>query len=190
MLHGIDVASYEPTFKTEGVDFVIVKATEGRTYTNPYRAKQARRARDAGCAVGFYHFLRGRRGIRLARIKAQAKYFVEHCGAEDGDILALDWESDPKGRLPTAAQKDKFLHEVKKLRPGHRLVLYCNRDLWTRKSTTDYRADGLWIADYRKAGEPKIQDEWLFHQYTSEPIDKNVADFKSRDDLKDWASAG
>lgn len=61
---------------------------------------------------------------------------------------------------------------------------------WTRKSTTDYKADGLWIADYREAGEPKIKDEWLFHQYTAEPIDKNVAKFKSRDALKEWASSG
>ncbi|WP_433154490.1 glycoside hydrolase family 25 protein [Actinomadura nitritigenes] len=189
MLHGIDVASYNPMFDAEGLDFVFVKATEGRSYINPRRADQAARARHAGCVVGFYHFLHGRRGLRPARIAAQARYFLEHCGAEDGDILALDWETDPKGRLATSGQKDHFLHEVKKRRPGHRLVLYANRDLWTRKSTGHYNADGLWIADYRKAGDPLVHD-WLFHQYTSKPLDKNVAKFKTRDALKHWASSG
>ncbi|MFC6883556.1 MULTISPECIES: glycoside hydrolase family 25 protein [Actinomadura] len=188
MLHGIDVASYEPSFDTEGLDFVIVKATEGRSYKNPERAQQVARARRAGCVVGFYHFLHGRRGLRPARIVAQARYFVAHCGAEDGDFLALDWETDPKGRRATSAQKDKFLRTVKKLRPKHRIVLYCNRDLWTRKSTGDYHADGLWIADYRKAGHPLIHDEWLIHQYTSHPLDKNVAKFKTRNDMKKWAA--
>ncbi|MUN39482.1 glycoside hydrolase family 25 protein [Actinomadura litoris] len=188
MLHGIDVSSHNPSFEAEGLDFVIVKATEGRSYTNPLRAEQAARARRAGCVVGFYHFLLGRRGLSPARITAQARYFVEHCGAERGDILALDWETDPKGRLATSAQKDKFLQEVSSLRPGHRLVLYVNRDLWTRKSTGDHKADGLWIADYRKAGHPLIHDEWRFHQYTSEPLDKNVADFENQDALKKWAS--
>ncbi|MFB4309526.1 glycoside hydrolase family 25 protein [Actinomadura sp. GTD37] len=188
MLHGVDVSSYNPSYDADGLDFVIVKATEGRSYTNPERAKQAARARDAGCVVGFYHFLHGGRGLRLARISAQARYFVEHCGAEDGDFLALDWETDPRGRRATSAQKDKFLRKVKKLRPGHRVILYCNRDLWTRKDTGDYNADGLWIADYRKAGHPLIDDEWLFHQYTSKPLDKNVAKFKSRAALKEWAS--
>lgn len=190
MLRGIDVASYNPTFDTDDLDFVFVKATEGRSYINPHRADQAARARHAGCVVGFYHFLRGRRGLRLARIAAQARYFVEHCGAERGDILAVDWETDPKGRLATSKQKDKFLREVKRLRPGHRIVLYANRDLWTRESTSRFNADGLWIADYREAGDPLIPGKWRFHQYTSEPLDKNVAKFTSRKALEQWASSG
>lgn len=100
---------YNPVFDAEGLDFVFVKATEGRSYINPRRAEQAARARHAGCVVGFYHFLHGRRGLRPARIAAQARYFLEHCGAENGDILALDWETDPKGRLATSGQKDQFL---------------------------------------------------------------------------------
>lgn len=189
MLHGVDVSSYNPTYDTDGLDFVIVKATEGHSYTNPYRGKQADRARDAGCVVGFYHFLHGGHGLRLARISAQARYFVKHAGAKDGDILALDWETDPHGRRPTSGQKDKFLRKVKKLCPGHRVILYCNRDLWTKKGTGHYNGDGLWIADYRKAGDPLIHDEWVFHQYTSKPLDKDVARFRSKDALKKWASA-
>jgi GH25 family lysozyme M1 (1,4-beta-N-acetylmuramidase) len=191
MLHGVDVSSHNPSYDPKGLDFVIVKATEGRSYVNPRRADQAAKAREAGCVVGFYHFLRAGRGLRPARIAAQARYFVKHCEARDGDILALDWETDPKGRRATSAQKDKFLREVKKLRPGHRVLLYVNSSLWKDPGTTDHVGDGLWIADYREAGEPRIgDDEWLFHQYTSKPLDKNVAKFPSRAALKKWAARG
>ncbi|MFD0687497.1 glycoside hydrolase family 25 protein [Actinomadura fibrosa] len=188
MLHGVDVSSYDSSFDVDGLAFVFVKATEGRGYINPRRADQTARAREAGCVVGFYHFLLGGRPLRPARIKAQAKYFVKHCGARDGDILAVDWERDPKGRRASSAQKDLFLRTVKELRPDHRVILYCNRSLWTDPGTTHDCGDGLWIADYRKAGEPLIDDAWLFHQHTSEPLDKNVAKFKSRAALKKWAT--
>ncbi|WP_067449743.1 glycoside hydrolase family 25 protein [Actinomadura macra] len=188
MLNGVDVSSHNPSYEAKGLDFVFVKATEGTSYTNPERAEQVKVARRHGCVVGHYHYLRPGRALRPARITAQAKYFVKHCGAREGDILALDWEKDPKGRRATSSQKDEFLHKVKQLRPGHRVILYTNRDLWSDPGTGDYTGDGLWIADYRKAGDPKIDHEWLFHQYTSEPLDKNVGKFPSRAALKQWAA--
>ncbi|MFB4315919.1 glycoside hydrolase family 25 protein [Actinomadura sp. 21ATH] len=189
MLDGVDVSSHNPEYEAKGLDFVFIKATEGTSYTNPRRDEQAKTARRARCVVGFYHFLKPGRGLRPARITAQAKHFVKHCQARDGDILALDWETDPQGRRATSAQKDKFLRKVKELRPEHRIVLYCNRDLWTDPGTGDHTGDGLWIADYRKAGEPRVKDDdWLFHQYTSTPLDKNVGRFPSRAALKRWAT--
>ncbi|MFC4913412.1 glycoside hydrolase family 25 protein [Actinomadura gamaensis] len=182
MLHGVDISSYNPHYRPHGeVDFVIIKATEGRTYVNPHRVAQAAAARKAGCVVGFYHFLHPR------RINAQAKYFVEHCHAREGDILALDWETTSKGKRASSKQKDKFLRKVKKLMPHHRVILYCDRHVWNDRRTSHYVADGLWIASYREAGDPGIDEKWLFHQYTSTPIDKNVARFGSRSALRKWA---
>lgn len=55
---GIDVSSNNSNnYSTQGLDFVIVKATEGRTFTNPKQHDQAKRAREAGLVLGFYHFL-------------------------------------------------------------------------------------------------------------------------------------
>ena len=54
MLTGIDVASYQPeAFPTEGLDFVVIKVTEGTNYTNPKWQAQRDRARKAGLAVGY-----------------------------------------------------------------------------------------------------------------------------------------
>ncbi|KIZ14026.1 GH25 family lysozyme [Streptomyces natalensis] len=181
MLHGVDVSSYNSSFSTKGLDFVFVKATEGRSYINPNQSAQAARAREAGCVVGFYHFL------WPGNITAQAEYFVEKCASVHGDLLAADWESTGAGTHASNAQKDQFLREVKRLRPTHRVMLYCNRDFWLHHDTTSYAADGLWIADYVTAGHPRIKAKWRIHQYTDSPLDKDVAAFGSRAELKKWA---
>ncbi|WP_052862316.1 GH25 family lysozyme [Streptomyces sp. Tu6071] len=177
---GIDVSSYQSeTYSTTGIDFVFVKATEGVSYVNPKMAAQAKRARDAGLVVGFYHFL------QPGDMKKQAAYFVEKAASREGDPLWADWETPGV----SCADKDVFLAEVKRLRGStHRVGLYCNKDYWTRRDTTSNAGDALWIAEYNnKPGKPTIQATWLFHQYTSTPIDTNSGAFASRAALKSWA---
>ncbi|MGI5350201.1 glycoside hydrolase family 25 protein [Streptomyces sp. CA-250714] len=177
---GVDVASYQSsTYSTRGLDFVFVKATEGTSYTNPKMRAQAQRARDAGLVVGFYHFL------RPGSMTAQARYFVEQAASVEGDPLWADWE-DPR---VSCADKDRFLAEVKRLRGGtHRVGLYCNVDYWTRRDTTSNAGDALWIAQYNgRPGSPSVRAKWLFHQYTSNPIDTNIGQFADRAALRAWA---
>ncbi len=54
--------------------------------------------------------------------------------------------------------------------------------------TTSYAGDGLWIADYVRAGHPRIKAKWRFHQYSSEPHDKDVAAFADKAVLRKWAT--
>jgi GH25 family lysozyme M1 (1,4-beta-N-acetylmuramidase) len=184
MLRGIDVSAYQSSsYGTDGLSFVFIKATEGRSYTNPKLAAQTKRARDAGLVVGFYHFL------WPGNIKAQAAYFVEECASKADDLLAVDWEWTGDHTHASNAEKDSFIREVKRLRPHHRVLLYTNRDFWLNVDTTSYAGDGLWIADYVTAGKPRIQAEWRFHQYASTPVDKDVADFSSKSALRSWATA-
>ncbi|MHB9861990.1 GH25 family lysozyme [Streptomyces sp. YIM S03343] len=180
MLNGIDVSGYQSaTPDVSGKDFVFVKATEGTSYINPRQADQAASARAAGAVVGFYHF------ARPGNTQAQAQYFVDECMSEAGDILVIDWEDSGV----SCADKDTLLKAVKALRPTHKVVLYCNRNFWLNVDTTSYCEDGLWIADYSNtAGSPAIQHPWLFHQYSQNGIDKDVANFTSVAQLKAWAT--
>ncbi|MFI1565583.1 glycoside hydrolase family 25 protein [Streptomyces sp. NPDC020490] len=182
MLRGIDVSAYQSSsFNTDGLSFAFVKATEGRSYVNPRLAAQTKRARDAGLVVGFYHFL------WPGNLQAQAEYFVKHAPEKAGDILAVDWETTGDGTHASNAQKDSFIRKVKALRPHHRVLLYCNRNFWLNIDTTSYAGDGLWIADYVTAGEPRIKAKWRFHQYAGTPHDKDVAAFATKDALREWA---
>lgn len=181
MLHGVDVSSYQSSFDTDGLDFVFIKATEGRSYVNPRLAAHVKRARDAECVVGFYHFL------WPGNLTAQAEYFVSKAPEKAGDLLAVDWEVTGDGTHASNAEKDRFIREVKRLRPHHRVLLYCNRHFWLNYDTTSYAGDGLWIADYVTAGKPRIKATWRIHQYADHPLDKDVAAFASRAAMRTWA---
>ncbi|MFJ7151617.1 GH25 family lysozyme [Streptomyces sp. NPDC100445] len=183
MLHGIDVSAYQSSsYATDGLSFVFVKATEGRSYVSPRLSAQTKRARDAGLVVGFYHFL------WPGDLTAQAEYFLAHAPDRPGDILAVDWETTGDGTHASNAEKDRFLRKLKQLRPDNRVLLYCNRHFWLTVDTTSYAGDGLWIADYVTAGKPRVKADWLFHQYASEPLDKDVSRFTRKDDLRAWAT--
>lgn len=183
MIKGIDVASYQAeTYPTTGLDFVFVKATEGTSYVNPKMSRQAATARTAGLALGFYHFL------HPGGIQAQAEYFVDRCASLEGDLLVCDWETTGDGKRPTNADKDAFLKAVKKLRPGHKVGLYCNRDYWLNRDSTSYAGDFLWIADPTTVGKPRIKAKWQFHQYAvTGGTDRNVAKWTDRAALRSWA---
>lgn len=183
-VQGIDVSSFQSTaYDTTGLDFVFVKATEGTSYVNPKQAAQAAHARAAGCVVGFYHFL------HPGNVAGQAEYFVERCASQPGDILACDWEPT-SGGLASNADKDAFIKAVKKLRPTHRSILYCDLDRWRHVDTTSYAGDGLWIADpNHPAGHPAIEAPWRFHQYGIRGTDRDVANFADRAALAAWAGS-
>ncbi|MFI6249061.1 glycoside hydrolase family 25 protein [Streptomyces sp. NPDC051016] len=185
MIKGIDVSNYQSeTYDLTGVDFVIVKATQSTNYVNPKHDAQVARARAAGRVVGHYHF------IVTGNIAAQAAYFVQHAAPKPGELLACDWETNPAtSTAPTNAEKDQFIRAVKALRPGLRVLLYTGQNFWLTKDTTSYAGDGLWIAQYNgDPGKPDIKAKWLIHQYTSQPLDTNVAAFASRAEMAAWAA--
>jgi GH25 family lysozyme M1 (1,4-beta-N-acetylmuramidase) len=178
VIKGVDVSSYQPSdYSTKGLDFVFIKITEGTSYTNPKWVDQRQTARDAELVTGFYHF--GRAGS----MKAQADYFMSKINLVKGDMLVLDWEDSEV----TNAEKDSWIKYVQKERPHTRVLLYCNTNFWFNHDTTSFAGDGLWIAHYNgKPGKPGIEHSWRFHQYTNDPIDTNLGNFDSRDELRKW----
>lgn len=176
---GQDWSGYQPTQpSTSGLSFVFIKATEGTSYVNPHMAAQAAWARKNSLVVGFYHF------ARPGSMADQAKFFVENAVSVEGDLLAVDWE-DPG---VSCADKDALLADVKGLRSSHKVLLYCNRYYWLNVDTTSNCGDGLWIADYVTAGEPRIQAHWTFHQYSDTPLDEDLGNFTDVASLKQWAN--
>lgn len=194
VIYGLDVAVYQAAVipsrtpsDNKPVDFVLIKATQGTSYINPRMAAQAESARQQGMVVGFYHFL------EKGNVQAQCEYFVRHAASVEGDLLAVDWETNPAtDTYPTNADKDAAIRAVQTLRPGHKVLLYCNTSFWKNIDTTSFAGDGLWIADPNHgAGLPAVQSAWLMHQYsTAGSYDHNVAQFDSRSGLRAWAEEG
>lgn len=184
-IYGIDVSNYQPqhfptTVQGHAVDFAFIKASEGTSYVNPVQAAQTAWARSHGLVTGFYHFL------HAGNINAQAAYFVAKADSVAGDLLACDWEM---GGV-SGADKDAFLKEVKRLRPDHRVGLYCDASHWLHVDKTSYVGDFLWLADYNgSATKTGIQHAVQIHQYTSTPVDTNyAAAWANRAEMKAWAT--
>jgi GH25 family lysozyme M1 (1,4-beta-N-acetylmuramidase) len=62
-------------YAKNGHNLVVIKATEGISYTNPEFAEQVRMAKRAGLIVMAYHFAKPGEGTA----KAQAEHFVHTC---------------------------------------------------------------------------------------------------------------
>lgn len=90
-MNGIDIASWQANLNTETIaaDFIIVKATEGYTYKNPYFKTQIDGAIKAGKRIGCYHYADG---LDAAK---EAQHFLDVAGEYTGKaIFCLDWESN------------------------------------------------------------------------------------------------
>lgn len=180
---GIDVASYQNTaYATAGLGFVIVKATEGTAYINTKHSAQVATGRAHELVVGHYHF------VRPGGMDAQVAYFLAHANPKPGDILALDWED----ANVSSADKDAWIKHAQAAAPGHRVLLYCNRDFWLKRDKSGFCGDGLWIADPDGAkGKPRVTTQWTIHQYSEAGgTDRNTANFESKATLQTWALKG
>lgn len=91
MLKGIDISGHQgdTDLSPLPIDFVIVKATEGLTYVNPYCDKKIQQAIKLGKLFGFYHY--GRNSDPLQ----EAQWLLDNTVGYHGlGIPVLDWEED------------------------------------------------------------------------------------------------
>lgn len=147
-LNGVDVASYQWDIspkKLTTTDFVIVKATQGTWYKNPYFEKQYREAKAAGKLLGIYHYFEG------GPIK-EADFFVKTIGDRIGEcILAIDHEGKSNSIFNTdkeVAYVNKFCEEVYRL-TRVRPLFYASKGVTRRRDWSKVSTKcRLWCAQY------------------------------------------
>ncbi|MGW5267274.1 glycoside hydrolase family 25 protein [Rhodococcus sp. NPDC003994] len=121
---GIDIASYQAGIdlkrvRAEGFDFVIAKATEGDSYTNPEYVRQRDGARANGLAFCAYHYVQAKPSAA-----AQVDRF-ERAEPDKNVPVMLDHEHGSGGVDVLRAVHTEFV------RRGHRVVLtYLPRWYW------------------------------------------------------------
>jgi Glycosyl hydrolases family 25 len=185
---GQDWASYQSSAPdTAGLSFAFVKITEGASYVNPKWAAQRNHAKANGLVWGGYHY------PHMANtVESEANYFLDQVVWKPGDIVVLDWEGydSANQNVPKSKQlayKDSWLRYVKSKLPHNPVGLYCNTEYWLNVDTSSYYQDFLWIATAgRAAGNPGIKAPWLFHQYSSSPVDKDYCHLSSTAALRSW----
>ena len=92
MILGIDVSQWNPTMdwkllKENGVEFAIIKATQGNYSVDPLLKTHVEGAKKAGMIVGLYHWC-----DPLVKYAAQADFFLRTVQGLEFDLVAADVE--------------------------------------------------------------------------------------------------
>ena len=85
-MKGIDVSNHNGNIdfkavKSDGIDLVYIKATEGTTYIDAYLSANYNGALNAGLKIGFYHFLVG-----TSAPETQAENFYNNIKDKQNDL--------------------------------------------------------------------------------------------------------
>jgi GH25 family lysozyme M1 (1,4-beta-N-acetylmuramidase) len=146
-LEGIDVSHWQgaPRWRQArdaGVQFVIAKASEGRTWTDGQYARNHRLAKKLGIPFGAYHFARPGKGANDAVIEADN--FVAAAQLRGRDLLpVLDLEDDGGlGVRPLRRWVRAWLDRVE-LRLGVKPMIYVSPMFWR-----DKMGDSVWFANH------------------------------------------
>jgi hypothetical protein len=126
---GIDVSSYQKGVDwskafSSGVEFALVKCTEGSTFTDPRADSNLNALAASGRVFGGYHFLH-----HSTSGAQQAWHFRTvlsgGSGNVEGRLAALDVE-----QAGAWARGPEFIWTWNELTDGHPLLLYSNSGLW------------------------------------------------------------
>lgn len=152
MLLGIDISNHnavnQPAYKA--YDFVIMKASEGRTYKDPlldqhydYIHGSSDGKPDKNLLYGFYHYARPENN---ANPKDEADNFLNLVSHHAGNCLyALDWEGIALTKSIIWARQ--WLDYVYK-QTGVKPLFYCQSS-YTKNIQAILNGDyGLWVAHY------------------------------------------
>lgn len=159
--------------KNAGIKGVMLKVSEGATFTDPVFKDWSARARRAGLRVGGYHFAQPAGGDAIA----EARHFVNRLGpVQRRDFRpALDLEANPGGLGWSAlvSWSRVFNQEVLRL-SGHIPMFYASKG-WIQAMHADVPiGSGLWLAHWSNNGlpfTPTPPSPWKnvhLHQFTSE----------------------
>lgn len=154
-MNGIDISNWQNGINLDAVpyDFIIAKATQGKTYVSPDCARQVEQARARGKLFGVYHYIDGSGAI------GEADFFIDNIKNWVGEgMLCLDWESNQN----SAWDNEDYLRQVAQRvidRTGIPPVIYVQQSRMAQvKPIADALNCALWIAQYANMNATGYQD--------------------------------
>ena len=168
---GIDISRHQGRIHWDvlrhnsDIDFIYIKATEGKKTIDPLYQKNVEKAHEAGFMVGAYHFLHKR-----STGKAQFEHFLSVTKDSPLDLLpVVDVEDDGmrgKSRKEIQTILRDFLVAAK-AHYGKSPIIYCNENYYNRYLSPEFDSYYLYIASYSHKpvleGKPRY-DIWQFSE--------------------------
>lgn len=143
----IDISSHQSTSTAgmDGIDGVIVKATQGTTYVNPKCDPQYQLAKSKGRLLGVYHYAAG------GNPEAEADYFIKNIqGYLKEAVPALDWEAGSNASWGSTTWAERFVNRFHD-KTGVWPLLYTNLEGIKQCKSLVNRC-GLWFAGWPTNG--------------------------------------
>lgn len=178
MLKGIDISHWQAGIDLSKIDcdFVIIKATEGKSYVDPNCDTFFQQALKLGKKLGVYHFANNSDNTA----EEEADWFIQNTRGYIGKAIpVLDWEDDAKKDVAWAKEWLDKVAEAYGCKP----MIYMSESVvnsydWSSVANADY---GLWVAKYKdnnadynydmsNAGNKPEVKHWSFYamwQWTS-----------------------
>lgn len=154
-MNGIDISNWQNGINLDAVpyDFIIAKATQGKTYVSTDCARQVEQARARGKLFGVYHYIDGSGAI------GEADFFIDNIKNWIGKgVLCLDWESQQNA----AWGNEDYLRQVAQRvidRTGIPPIIYVQQSRMVKvKPIADALNCALWIAQYANMNATGYQD--------------------------------
>ena len=155
---GIDVARYQGDIDWQEVSkekilFVYIKATEGKTYTDPKFHQNIKGAQKAGLMVGAYHFFRMTSGAR-----EQFNHFYSQVSKYKMDLIPMIDVEVPSKEVKSIKQVqdslDVFINLVTQ-KYGKKPMIYGTQRSYNTYCAPKYNNLHLYIGRYNTKG-PEI----------------------------------
>ena len=180
MLKMVDVYSGSPrSFATQsGVDIIMVKATQGTGYVNPYCDIDYQAAKKAGKLLGIYHYLSG------GNPEAEARCFYINVKGYIGEAVpAGDWESNQNSSWGDRNYVRRFVDEFHRL-SGVWPLIYVQASALSQVANCAKNC-GLWVASYPSMNwkswtVPNMRvntspwQTYTIWQFTGDDMDRNL----------------
>ena len=145
-----------PILRMGGVEFLNIKASEGKGYIDPTYNTHVSGGRAEGMGIIAFHYW------RPVGVKANFDTFMTAIKDNTPDILEIDWEEDGTSILSTVSELTEF-SELVRMRTRQLPLLYTNPDFGNRYySAISYKLFRLplHVAHYDR-GFPAQVKPWL-----------------------------
>jgi lysozyme len=154
------------------IRFVIIKATEGSSFTDPEYEENISEARTVGFVCGVYHFYDP--GVSPQK---QAEHFIRTVKLQKGDLAPVV-DVERSGRSSGDLQRE-LLEFLKALEShyGIKPIIYASSKFRKRHlNNPAFDSYPFWVAHYYVV-RPETDKEWSFWQFTDHANVKGIREY-------------
>jgi len=181
-VHGVDVSRWQGeidwhTLRSQGANFVYIKATDGGDHLDPMFKKNWRESHKAGLKRGAYHFFYW---CRVA--SEQADWFIRNVPRVEGALppvidVEYNGQSKCKHRLSRAKTLEKMQVFMDRLEAhyGQRPIIYTAPDFYEDNLKGEFKNYPFWLRSVAAHPSKRYPGrDFLFWQYSGSGLSQGV----------------